>query len=146
MKVLFVCMANINRSQIAEAIFNGLSKRDYAFSAGVKPSRAGVLVRNEHNNPSELMRAKGYDLSRARVKKLNKRAADSAGKVVLILGRKHLKDVPTYVRNRPDMELWEVGSINDDAPFQEYRRLERRRIKQLETRVRDLVKRLEEPQ
>jgi len=142
-KVLFVCWANINRSQIAESIFNGLAEGDRAISAGISPRRAGVLVRNEHNNPFLPMCERGYDLSKARVKRLDRKAADSAGKVVLIFGRNHLKDVPDYLLRRPDIELWDVGSISDQTSFKEYCRLERKRIATIERRVRGLLRRLE---
>jgi len=135
-------MANINRSQIAEAIFNRLSKSNSGVSAGLKPRREGVPVRTEHNNPVAVMKEMGYDMSKATVKRLTKRRAESAGRIVLILDRKHLKDIPVYLRNRTNVELWEVGSIGDDAPHEEYRRLEKKRILKIEALVNDLVGRI----
>jgi len=143
MKVLFVCSANINRSQIAEAIFNRLSKKNRSISAGVKPRKPGILVKAEHNNPFIPLRVEGYDVSKAKIKRLNRRMANSSDKVVLIMRRRNLKDVPPYVRHRPDLEFWEVGSISDETPFAEYGKLERKRIKQIERLVKDLVSRIE---
>jgi protein-tyrosine-phosphatase len=141
--VLFVCWANINRSQIAEAIFNGRAARHHAVSAGISPRKAGVPIRTERNNPVQPMGEKGYDLSGARIKRLNRAMADSASKVVIVLGRNHLKDVPRYLLRRPDLEFWEVGGISDGLPFEDYCRLERERIALIEGRVSDLVARLE---
>lgn len=143
MRVLFVCWANINRSQIAEAVFNANAKRARATSAGLRPRRAGVLVRNERNNPVLPMSEAGYDLTKARVKRLDRRTAGSSDKVILVFQRRHLKDTPSYLRDRPDLELWEVKSISDELPFEDYCRLERKRIGLIERRVRDLLKRIE---
>jgi len=143
MKVLFVCYGNINRSQIAEAIFNKVSKKNRSISAGVKPRKLGIFVKAEHNNPFIPLRIEGYDISKAKIKRLNRRMVNSSDKIVLIMGRRNLKDVPPYVRDRPDLEFWEVGSISDEAPFVEYCKLERERIKQIERLVKDLVRRIE---
>jgi protein-tyrosine-phosphatase len=143
MKVLFVCYGNINRSQIAEAIFNKLSKKNRSISAGMKPRKSGISVKVEHNNPFIPLRTEGYDISKAKIKRLNRMLVNSSDKVVLIMGRRNLKDAPPYVRDRSDLEFWEVGSISDETPFAEYSKLERRRIKQIERLVKDLVKRIE---
>lgn len=135
-------MANINRSQIAEAIFNKLSNSNRAVSAGLKPSRVGVLVRAEHNNPVSAMKEMGYDMSKARVKGLTRKETESAGRIVLIFDRKHRGEVPAYLRNRTNVEYWEVSGISDDTPSEEHRRLEKRRIWKLEALVNDLVGRL----
>jgi len=140
MKVLFVCSANINRSQIAEAIFNRLSKENRSISAGLKPRKSGILVKAEHNNPFIPLRREGYDISHAKIKKLTRRMADSSDKVVLKW--KHLKDIPSYLRNRPDLEFWDIESISDETPFVEYCKLERKRIKQIAMQVRNLVRRV----
>jgi protein-tyrosine-phosphatase len=143
MRVLFVCSANINRSQIAEAVFNRLSKKNRSISAGVKPRKSSIFVKAEHNNPFIPLRLEGYDISRAKIKRLSRGMVNSSDKVVLIMGRRNLKDVPPYVRNTPDLEFWEVGSISDERPFPEYCKLERKRIKQIERLVKDLVRRIE---
>jgi protein-tyrosine-phosphatase len=142
-KVLFVCVANENRSQIAEAIFNKLARGSHATSAGLKPSLAGVLLKNERSRFVALMEDAGYDMSKAKVKRINRRMADSAGRIVFLFEKKHLGDIPTYLRNRSGTELWEVESISEEASVEEYAALEKKRIRQIETRVKELLKRLE---
>ncbi len=39
MKVLFICRANVGRSQMAEAIFNKFSEGNLAVSAGLNPPK-----------------------------------------------------------------------------------------------------------
>jgi protein-tyrosine-phosphatase len=142
-KVLFVCVANENRSQIAEAIFNKLSKHNHAISAGLEPKLDGALLRSERNRFVALMEEEGYDISKARVKRVNKKLASSAGKIVFVFEKKHLGDVPPCLRNRPGTELWQVESISDEASIEEYARLERKRIRRIGERVEELVNRLE---
>jgi protein-tyrosine-phosphatase len=89
------------------------------------------------------MKERGYDISKARIKRLTKKAADSADKVVLLFGKKHLGDAPSYLKSHPSLELWEVDSISDETPSEEYCALERARIGRIERRVNDLVRRLE---
>ena len=61
-KVVFACVANAGRSQIAAAYFNKLAdpKRAYAISAGTRP--AGAI----HPEVVTAMREAGLDLSRAK--------------------------------------------------------------------------------
>jgi arsenate reductase len=61
-KVVFGCVANAGRSQIASAFFNKLAdpKRAYAVSAGTKPA---VAV---HPEVIVVMREAGLDLSKAK--------------------------------------------------------------------------------
>lgn len=143
MKVLFVCVQNINRSQIAEAIFNKLSKKNKATSAGIRPRSPGMPLKEEHNNPVIPMREAGYNLSGSKIKGLNSRITKSADKVVFIFNRrKHEKEIPAYLKKFPNKEFWEVESISDNLPFEEYCRLEKKRIRKIRRYVKELVKRV----
>jgi arsenate reductase (thioredoxin) len=61
-KVVFACVANAGRSQMASAFFNKLadSKRAYALSAGTRPAHA------VHPEVVTVMRESGVDLSQAK--------------------------------------------------------------------------------
>lgn len=142
MNVLFVCVGNINRSQVAEAIFNRLSKDGHATSAGLRPRRAGVPLTSEHNNPVEVMKEGGYDLSKAKIKQVTREMVESADKTVLICMRENLAGAPGYLKDRPGVELWDIWSISDETSPDEYSALERKRIGLIDTRVRDLVERI----
>lgn len=139
MKVLFVCVGNINRSQIAEAVFNRLSKHGHATSAGLRPRREGVPLTSEHNNPVDVMKEHGCDLSEAKIKRVTKRMAESADKTILVCERENLVGAPDYLKTRPGIEFWEVWSISDETTPAQYSVLERKRIKLIETYVKDLV-------
>lgn len=143
MKVLFVCIANTNRSQIAEAVFNKLSKKNEAQSAGIRPKNPGIYLKDEDHNPVVPMKDFGYDISKAKIKRLNPRLADWADKVVFVFYRKkHEKEIPTYLKKFKNKEFWDVGSISNETTFEEYRTLEKKRIKKIERLVKDLVKRI----
>jgi protein-tyrosine-phosphatase len=141
-RVLFVCIGNINRSQIAEAIFNELSKENKATSAGLKPRKATTLLKNEHNNPVLPMKEFGYDLSKARVKKLSRAMVHRADKVVCVFHRENGHVIPKYLQDRSDLEFWDIHAIKSETPQEEYLVMESRRIKMIESYVKDLVTRL----
>lgn len=76
-KVLFVCVGNSGRSQMAEAFFNHFAKgKAQAMSAGTKPaSRVDPTV-------IELMKELDIDLSSHYPKKLTMEMLDAADKVI----------------------------------------------------------------
>ena len=139
MEILFICWGNINRSQIAEAIFNKLSLRTHAFSAGINPRTPDILLREEHNNPLVPIQKKGYDLSNSVVHRLTEKMIDSAERVIVLLDKSRWRDIPTLVKDREDLEIWDIERIDDDITYEEYCRLEEMRIARIEERVRLLV-------
>jgi len=76
-KVLFVCVGNSGRSQMAEAFFNHLAKgKTQALSAGINPaSRVDPTV-------IELMKELGIDMNGRQPKKLTVEMLDQADRVV----------------------------------------------------------------
>lgn len=82
-KILFICQANVGRSQMAEAFYNHLVDGNLAISAGV------IDVRKKYNyRPSEMIRSvmeeAGIDISKARIKVLNKNMLDGVDKIVVL--------------------------------------------------------------
>jgi arsenate reductase len=76
-KVLFVCVHNSGRSQMAEALFNHFAAgKAKAFSAGTQPA--------SHVNPTvaKAMREVGIDISAQHPKMLTPEMVDDADKVV----------------------------------------------------------------
>ncbi|MGQ9788531.1 MAG: arsenate reductase ArsC [Candidatus Hadarchaeaceae archaeon] len=77
-KVLFVCVENSARSQMAEAFFNRMARKARAESAGTKPSATvnpmAVKVMNEV----------GIDISRAKPKGLTLEMLKAADRVVTL--------------------------------------------------------------
>jgi arsenate reductase len=75
-KVLFICVENACRSQMAEAFFNQMSKTARASSAGTKPAPSV--------NPLavQVMKEIGIDLANAKPKLLTLEILDAADKVI----------------------------------------------------------------
>ena len=78
-RVLFVCMHNAGRSQIAEALFNVYAGgRAIASSAGIDPVKAVSIT------VVAAMRMSGYDLTHAAPKPLSEELVDEADRVITI--------------------------------------------------------------
>ena len=76
-KVLFVCIHNAGRSQIAEALFNAYARGNaIAVSAGVEPVKALNL------NVVASMREAGYDIREQHPKMLTDEMIDAADRVI----------------------------------------------------------------
>ncbi len=78
--VLFVCKENSYRSQIAEAIFNSVSKKDFAISAsGAEPAK------EVSPEAIELLKSRyGIDMSGQRPKMLTENMLKSASRIITV--------------------------------------------------------------
>ena len=75
-KVLFVCVGNSCRSQMAEAFFNQMSKTAIASSAGTKPaSSVNTLA-------IQVMKEIGIDLTNSKPKLLTREMLNDVDKVI----------------------------------------------------------------
>jgi arsenate reductase len=74
--VLFVCIGNSGRSQMAEAFFNKLSKTWKAISAGTKPD---VII---HPYTIRVMKEVGVDVSKRKPKLLTREMIEKADKII----------------------------------------------------------------
>lgn len=126
-KVLFVCVQNSFRSQVAEAFFNANPPEGWvAISAGPKPA--------EKVNPNavQLMAERGIDISGKKPKKLTSEMEAEADVVVIVCG-----GAECPVVNAKYIENWEIedpaGKSLEDA---------HRIIDRIEYRVKDLIKRI----
>jgi len=78
-RVLFVCMHNAGRSQIAETLFNVYADgRAVASSAGIEPVKAVSIT------VVAAMRIAGYDLTHAVPKLLTEELVDEADRVITL--------------------------------------------------------------
>lgn len=133
MKVLFLCSANIFRSQMAEVFFNKYSKKNVAESAAlIKPQEKmnALVVR--------AMKEEGLDISKNISKKVTQNMLDHAD--ILILMNPSLKE---YLKENKPIEVWEIPDIvakeTDEHLYPEF--VKARDI--IESKVKKLVKRLE---
>jgi arsenate reductase len=131
-KVLFVCVHNAGRSQMAEAFFNQIAKgRAKATSAGTQPS--------ENVNPTvvEAMREVNIDISGRRPKMLTFGMLENADRVV-IMGCSVDKACPASFIPTEDWELEDP----EGKPIEQVRKIRN----EVEGRVERLVKELTDAQ
>lgn len=128
-RVLFACVENSFRSQIAEAYFNRYAPEGWrAVSAGIKPAR------EVHPNAVKLMLEEGIDLSCKKPQPMTRELQEEAeiavivcsGSLCPVIYAKHVEewDVPDPAK----MPLNDARKIRDD----------------IKVRVLDLIKRIEE--
>ena len=104
MNILFICKANAGRSQMANAFFNKLSKKNKSISAG-------ALVNEKEGGPLpefvlKCMEEEGYDLSNEVRKQLTPDMVKWADKIIIMTER---ENIPNYLINESEkITFWEV--------------------------------------
>ena len=134
MKILFICKANVGRSQIAEAFFNKFSKKNKAISAGSHaenyPAYLGKKLEQTAQDIIKIMKEVGIDVSQKCPKQLTKEMADWADKIIVL----NKEPLPIYVSMKK-VVLWDIQDLNHLSP--EFQRKLRDQIKK---KVKELVK------
>lgn len=114
MKVLFICVTNVARSQIAEEIVNSLSDHE-ATSAGLAVEKAGIdgLTISDTKNiepfsskysPLLAFAEKlGFDITNNPINQVTPELAETADKIILL----DSMTPPDYLLNNDKVELWE---------------------------------------
>ena len=127
-QVLFVCVGNSSRSQMAEAFFNHLAGgQARAVSAGTEPARA------LDPNAVAVMAELGIDISGQWPKPLTQEMVDSATRVIS-MGCGVQESCPAWARPNEDWDL--------DNPHHQSIDVVRRIRDQIRARVEALVKEL----
>ena len=127
-QVLFICVGNSSRSQMAEGLFNHLTRgKIRAVSAGTKPARA------VDPNAVAVMAELGIDISGQWPKALTEEMVDSAARRIS-LGCGVRESCPAWAR--PD-EDWDLGD-----PYHQPIEVVRRIRDQIRARVEALVREL----
>ncbi|MGD0329774.1 MAG: arsenate reductase ArsC [Nitrososphaeria archaeon] len=111
--VLFICVGNSGRSQMAEGFFNSMSPESYyAVSAGTKPAReVNSLV-------VEVMRERGIDISGNKPKALESWMYTDAEKIILMGCDEDACPAPV----RGKVEKWQVDDVRG-KPIEDIRRV-----------------------
>lgn len=100
MKVLFVCLGNIMRSQMAEGFYNAFTDSRDATSAGTRAELGEVP-----HGVQEVMKEKGISLTGHKSEQLTQQMVERSDKVVYMT-QNHL---PSYVAQSEKAEYWPVG-------------------------------------
>ena len=104
--ILFVCAANIARSQMAETFFNDLSEEYRAISAGIRGAkRAGRTIEELSPYVVECMLELGYDVSNKTPTQLTPELVEEVDRVILMIEK---ETWPDYLQNSPVAVHWDV--------------------------------------
>ncbi len=108
MRVLFVCVGNSGRSQMAEALFNSVAPKNIvAVSAGTKPAR------RVSRKAARVMREIGLDISAAKPKLLTPEMADGAEKIIT-MGCIEESACPVFLlKDKSKIEDWGIMDPKD---------------------------------
>ncbi|MGQ9479346.1 MAG: arsenate-mycothiol transferase ArsC [Thermoproteota archaeon] len=128
-KVLFVCVQNSFRSQVAEALFNANPPEGWvAISTGPKPAD------RVNSKAVQLMKEKGIDISDKKPKKLTREIESQADIAVIVCSGSECPIV--NVKHVEDWGIEDPAEMSlDDA---------RRVVNKIESMIIDLVKRIGE--
>ncbi|MEK6872858.1 MAG: hypothetical protein AABW90_02510 [Nanoarchaeota archaeon] len=115
-KVLYICRANIGRSQIAEAYHNNYSHSSDAISAGTYVNEHDGEIIWENKNAKyvlEVMNEEGIDIINNKRKQLNPEMVNQSDKIVMIAKK---EDCPIYLTKNPKVIYWDI----EDAKGTDY--------------------------
>lgn len=128
-KILFVCLGNIARSQMAEAYYNHLTGSRNASSAGVlnfTPAEYGHPIKEV----VQVMKEEGMDVSHNEVKTLTEEMVKNSEKIFVMCTK---EECPDFLLNSSKINFWDVGdpfNTNLDN-FRRIRNKIKRRVKEL---------------
>ena len=138
MKVLFICYANVGRSQVAEACFKTLSRHD-CDSAGIavneRISQRKLPSKKLKDNPIQhsvefIRREFGIDVGEKERQQLVPEMIDTAELVIVIAEKERW---PGYLKEDGKVVFWDIpdpAGQPDDFADELYRQVQRR-VKQL---------------
>jgi len=138
MKVLFVCNANVGRSQVAEALFNQLS-REPAISAGTvadaiveRTKPASRRLKDGGSSAITYMNEEGVDISESLRDQLTPEMVQEADKVVVMADDDNW---PNYLRNSDKVVVWTIEDTRGMDPDSA-----RPLYDEIKRRIQDLIK------
>jgi arsenate reductase len=125
MEVLFVCKANVGRSQIAEALFEKFKNDpiDGASSAGINPGYfEGQKVGVVGPNVTRAMKERGIDVSDKRSKMLTREMFENADRVIFILDARG--EIPEFAEGNKKVLFWKVeDAVNKNLEYEYIRNM-----------------------
>lgn len=109
MKVLFICEANVARSQMAEAYYNHFTNSKDAISAGIldfTPAKYGYPTKEV----VQVMQEDGLDVSKQKVEFLTEQMVKDSDKIFVMCTK---KECPEFLLKSGKITFWDV-----DDPFE----------------------------
>src|SRR3989338_4844952 len=108
-KILFVCLGNVGRSQMAEAFYNHFTNSNNSWSAGIQkdtPAKYGNHTPKVVASMLEL----GIDISKAKVKIINQKIINESEKIIVMCKK---EQCPNFLLKSENIIFWNI-----DDPFE----------------------------
>ena len=108
MKVLFLCRANIGRSQIANKLYDKIAEeKSRGAGVKVKEERQGMKIKEVvgAENMIPCMKQAGIDISDSEVKQVTPDMVNWAEKIIIMTSKENL---PDFVLESKKLEFWNV--------------------------------------
>ena len=132
MKILFICRANVGRSQVAEAFYNFLVSGNTAKSAGYAVNeKEGQSL---HPFIIQGMKERGFDLTNNTRKQLTQTMLDENDMVVALFKK---DEAPDWLARVLKVEYWYIADPSG-KPMDDHRIM----INEVNQRVNDFVRRI----
>jgi protein-tyrosine-phosphatase len=121
MKILFVCRANVGRSQIAESLFKKYSSHK-AISAGTIVENEGQMIKDlpGAKNVIEVMKREGLDISRNKRNQVTPEMVDWADKIIVMAEK---ETIPDFLKNSQKTIMWEIEDLKDKSLEENLKRI-----------------------
>ncbi|MEI8269942.1 MAG: low molecular weight phosphatase family protein [bacterium] len=110
MKTLFVCNANVSRSQVAAVLYKKYSGME-SDSAGtnVSPEREGAVIPPDAS--VAFMANEGLDISKNTRKGITPEMVEKFDKIIVMAD----KNVPDYLQNNEKVEFWDIQDTRNES-------------------------------
>jgi len=120
-EVLFICAANVGRSQIAEGFYNHYRGDRKAISAAAKEDKREKYSFRPHPGVTQVMQEKGIDISSQIVKLLTPNMIGRAKIIVMLCGP---ESCPDYLLKAQNLQITPVddGYVLGSDPVSELMR------------------------
>ncbi len=105
MKILFICLGNVARSQMAEAYYNYFAESNNASSAGVldfTPAKYGHPIKEV----TSVMKENGIDVSHKKVKFITEEMVQKSDKIFVMCKE---KECPKFLLDSNKVTFWEIS-------------------------------------
>lgn len=103
-KILFVCLGNVARSQMAEAFYNYYTNSKDACSAGTDPTTPKKYPKIP-DIICQAMLEEGIDISHNKVKTVNKRFVEEADRIYVMCKK---EECPDFLLESTNVTYWDV--------------------------------------
>lgn len=110
MKILFVCMSNVGRSQMAMSLYNQLTNSSDAESSGTEVYSSGETLQERRDRKGgifviDAMAEEGIDVRNNEQTQVTQGMLDNYDKVINMAGEGH---TPEWLSSSPNYTAWDI--------------------------------------